>query len=88
MYAIRSYYAGAANRMNLRFFIAPVVLSAMLAGVSCVNNAHEQGNSHETARSIARTLGDADATGFARAYAPREFVFPRDHGPHPQYKFV
>ncbi len=73
--------------MNLRFFIAPVVLSAMLAGVSCVNKAHEQGNSHETARSIARTLGDADATGFARAYAPREFVFPRDHGPHPQYKY-
>lgn len=72
--------------MNLRFFIGLVVLSALLAGVACVNKAHEQGNSHEAVRSIARALGDADATGFARAYAPREFVFPRDHGPHPQYK--
>ncbi len=26
--------------------------------------------------------GDADITGFARAYAPREFRFPLDHGPH------
>jgi len=26
--------------------------------------------------------GDADITGFARAYAPREFQFPLDHGPH------
>jgi len=23
-----------------------------------------------------------DITGFARAYAPRDFQFPRDHGPH------
>ena len=29
--------------------------------------------------------GPADA-GFARATAPREFVFPRDHGPHPEYR--
>ena len=24
--------------------------------------------------------------GFARAYAPIDFVFPRDHGPHPEYR--
>lgn len=29
--------------------------------------------------------GDADA-GFARAFEPMEFEFPRDHGPHPRYK--
>ena len=29
--------------------------------------------------------GESDA-GFARAFAPMEFQFPRDHGPHPGYK--
>jgi predicted secreted hydrolase len=27
-----------------------------------------------------------DTSGFARASAPREFVFPADHGPHPDYQ--
>jgi predicted secreted hydrolase len=27
-----------------------------------------------------------DAAGFARATAPRPFVFPADHGPHPTYR--
>lgn len=27
-----------------------------------------------------------DITGYARAYAPRPFVFPEDHGAHPDYK--
>lgn len=34
--------------------------------------------------------GAADAvdanTGFARAFGPRTFDFPRDHGPHPEFK--
>lgn len=29
---------------------------------------------------------DADSAGFARAFEPREWVFPRDHGAHPQYQ--
>ena len=29
--------------------------------------------------------GPADA-GFARVTEPRQFVFPRDHGPHPEYR--
>lgn len=28
----------------------------------------------------------SDGAGFARALAPRPFVFPRDHGPHPEYQ--
>jgi len=27
-----------------------------------------------------------DITGFARAYAPRDFQFPRDHGPHDNFQ--
>ena len=36
--------------------------------------------------SVAEQLGGQPAEGFARATAPREFVFPDDHGPHPDYR--
>ncbi|QKT04290.1 carotenoid 1,2-hydratase [Ectothiorhodospiraceae bacterium 2226] len=38
-------------------------------------NAYELGN-----------LMSGDVAGYARAHAPRPFVFPEDHGPHPAYK--
>ncbi len=36
--------------------------------------------------SVAAALGAADPRGFARALAPRPFVFPADHGPHPDFR--
>jgi predicted secreted hydrolase len=38
------------------------------------------------ALSVAEQLGDQPAEGFARADAPRAFVFPADHGPHREYR--
>lgn len=35
---------------------------------------------------VAQALGAGDTEGYARAYTPRPFVFPADHGPHPQFK--
>src|SRR6266545_3298811 len=35
--------------------------------------------------SAAQSIGGIATAGFARATAPREFVFPQDHGPHPEY---
>lgn len=35
---------------------------------------------------LAALLGSAADPGFARALEPREFVFPRDHGPHPGFR--
>ncbi len=32
-----------------------------------------------------QSAGGIATAGFARATAPREFVFPQDHGPHPEY---
>ena len=40
----------------------------------------------DTATSIADVLGGDDNVGFARAFAPKPFTFPNDHGPHPEYK--
>lgn len=35
---------------------------------------------------VAAALHAPDARGFARALAPRPFVFPADHGPHPDFR--
>jgi predicted secreted hydrolase len=35
---------------------------------------------------VSAALAPADATGFARALAPRPFSFPADHGPHPGFR--
>lgn len=35
--------------------------------------------------SAIEALGSANTAGFARATAPRQFVFPQDHGPHQQF---
>lgn len=36
--------------------------------------------------SVASVLGGGETEGYARAYAPRPFVFPDDHGPHPDFR--
>jgi predicted secreted hydrolase len=36
--------------------------------------------------SVSSVLGGTGATGFARATLPRRFVFPEDHGPHPDFR--
>ena len=35
---------------------------------------------------LADLLGSDADPAFARAIAPREFVFPEDHGPHPEFR--
>ena len=40
----------------------------------------------DAANSVAEALGGAGTEGFVRALEPREFEFPRDHGPHPGYR--
>ena len=39
----------------------------------------------DTSIAVAEAMG-SDTTGFARADRVREFVFPDDHGPHPDFK--
>lgn len=36
--------------------------------------------------SVADTLRGDPGAGFARALAPRRFLFPADHGPHPEFR--
>jgi len=39
-----------------------------------------------TETGLAERLGGGDLSGFARALEPREFAFPADHGPHPDFR--
>ncbi|MDG4552732.1 MAG: lipocalin-like domain-containing protein [Candidatus Competibacter sp.] len=36
--------------------------------------------------SVDSALGDNDSAGYQRAYQPRPFIFPADHGPHPEFR--
>ncbi len=36
--------------------------------------------------SVVEAMSAPAGDNFARAYEPREFSFPRDHGPHPDYR--
>jgi predicted secreted hydrolase len=36
--------------------------------------------------SVADALRTADDRGYAKAFAPRDFHFPADHGPHPEFR--
>jgi predicted secreted hydrolase len=40
----------------------------------------------EATVAVAEALARGDTAGFARASAPRPFEFPRDHGPHPDFR--
>lgn len=63
-----------------------VTLLAALAGAlaSCGGNSDADGGSRlEVAKALRRAPGDE---GYDRADRPREFVFPGDHGPHPDFR--
>jgi len=42
--------------------------------------------SPQASLSVSGTLRTADDSGYAKALAPREFHFPADHGPHPEFR--
>jgi len=58
----------------------------MLSGVIWQELQTVQGNPDSERLSVAETLGGDQLAGFARALEPRQFSFPVDHGPHPEYK--
>jgi len=72
----------------LRRALVAVGLIALLAGAVALA-LRLSGGPEEGVRatlSAAGALAGADTAGFARAMAPRAFVFPDDHGAHPGYR--
>src|SRR5258706_11280124 len=66
--------------MYRRMYLMIVVLA--LAACTGPGAQPFEPRAHLSAVEAARGTNSA---GFARATAPRPFVFPRDHGPHPEY---
>jgi predicted secreted hydrolase len=57
------------------------LLALALAGCQ-----EREGGEVRASLSPAEALAGADTVGYERARAPRPFTFPRDHGPHPEYR--
>jgi predicted secreted hydrolase len=73
------------------FLLLGVLLSAFVGTIRRLVGARPTAGELEahrvdTSLSLDTVLGGGDLTGFARAMAPRPFVFPEDHGPHPAFR--
>jgi predicted secreted hydrolase len=77
------------RRVSSRFLAASVAIAAIGIGGAVIWLGGEReaapGRLQATV-SVASALSAEDVGGFARATAPRELVFPRDHGPHPEFR--
>jgi predicted secreted hydrolase len=65
---------------NMLFF---VLCSLFL--ISCTSFGDTRTAEPSARLSAVQAASGSSAAGFARATAPRPFIFPHDHGPHPQY---
>jgi predicted secreted hydrolase len=70
--------------------IVKTATSAMLAALALCHlacaRAPAGGSQAAVPLSVAAALDAADPRGYSRALAPRPFVFPADHGPHPSFR--
>ncbi len=65
------------------------VLAAVLLGVGYLASRLARPDAEEglrTSLSVSEVMGEGSTEGFARALEPKPFQFPRDHGPHPEYR--
>jgi predicted secreted hydrolase len=67
------------------FWLAGALAVATIAGMVLRGGERRPAGRVQGALAVTTALG-GDAAGFARAERPREFAFPADHGPHPDYR--
>jgi len=67
------------RKQNRPALLAFAIMGFLLAGCGQDNERIEGGG-------LADALGGSADAGFSRATGIREFSFPRDHGPHPDYR--
>jgi predicted secreted hydrolase len=68
--------------MRHRGFIL-IIIALLLA--ACAGLGDTQPGEPRAQLSAVQAAGGQQAAGYAHVTAPRQFVFPRDHGPHPEY---
>jgi predicted secreted hydrolase len=62
--------------------VRKVLAIALLSLLAC----REPDHLPQASLSVAGALSGENTAGYARAIAPREFRFPEDHGPHPEFR--
>jgi len=72
------------NRILLKPTTILSLLVLLLAG--CTGQSTRQFASASVVEAIGGGNGSSQDQNFAHATAPRPFTFPRDHGPHPEYR--
>lgn len=65
--------------------VAPSLLAAILFSTAACTGS-PAGEESQERLSVAELLSGGNTAGYARAYDPRTFSFPADHGPHPEYR--
>lgn len=66
-------------------FIILIIISLGIWGYSIWNKSNKSQNTYRNYK-ISSALGSSDTTGFKKAMSVRKFHFPKDNGPHPDYK--
>lgn len=63
-------------------------IGLLIAGLVIITAAYCSKPAHKPSSGInvSSALGGADNAGYQRAYQPRMFQFPDDHGPHPDFR--
>lgn len=78
---MRRIFAGRPTALAATAVVA--ILTALLTG-ACERAAQHAGDAPARI-GVGQRMGGTPDPGFARAIAPRAFVFPRDHGAHPAF---
>ena len=63
-----------------------ILAISLLLALSLLLGCRDQPSQPHASLSLASALRAADDRGYAKALAPREFHFPADHGPHPEFR--
>src|SRR5258706_14031583 len=70
------------NRRLLIVLIGVLIIGLAIFGVTRLERKSEPAYSAD----VVSVLSGEDTSGYARAFTPREFVFPKDHGAHPEFQ--
>jgi predicted secreted hydrolase len=69
-----------------RFLSVAAGVALLLSSPSCSAHGGRKGDEPAASLTVSEVLGGGHVDGFERAYRPRPFRFPEDHGPHPSFR--
>ena len=74
------------NQFWSRFLSVAACVLFLLPSLSCSPGGGRKGDEPKASLTVSEVLGGGHVEGFERAYRPRPFRFPEDHGPHPSFR--